>query len=446
MEYLGACNLFTSHFVIGCVLSDNNNLDVVQTLKDWIHVKDNDWGMKKYTTDRTQFISFPQIIELPKLKLLIKDLISEYKKAYPHAEKDDFLDHIFDYTLFDLDRFISRDYVWMGSIPNNSKFDFYNFYDNDSQEYLDFAVPTDLTIEHLKQYYKRVIKIIKNLPFDHKQAPSHSQPKEKDFRGKIFEINKKNHLALEKEYRFSEDESEFIYRTFWPIIVVNSFSVQEIYQDLINQKRRFIEKYGAFDLEIFKRLQTEFMVYEVTEFIQSLQKGKSRIWDTRNGSHFHWFKLDTDRPNSQTLLISDKDETQLEIYFKNLLIEVENFLKEQERNESGVALPPQQPINPQTDTIKYTTKHYVLAYLFECNATGESFPIGNKKELERIGNKRMGMGKGNRFYKVFNEIINKDLNAENNLIEIGGEDWRKALIELSKAPEMVEEYLQKKQF
>jgi hypothetical protein len=107
-------------------------------------------------------------------------------------------------------------------------------------------------------------------------------------------------------------------------------------------------------------------------------------------------------------------------------------------------LPPQ-PINNETDTEKYTAKHYLLAYLFERNAKGESLPRGNKRELERIGNERMGAGKGNRFYKVFNEVINKDLNAEKNLFEIGGEYWRKAVIELSKAPELVEKYLQSKQ-
>lgn len=108
------------------------------------------------------------------------------------------------------------------------------------------------------------------------------------------------------------------------------------------------------------------------------------------------------------------------------------------------ALPPQ-PIINLTNPKKYNAKHYLLAYLFECNAKGESYPIGNKKELERIGNERMGTGKGNRFYKVFNEIINKDLNTENNLFEIGGEYWRKAVIELSKTPELVEKYLQSKQ-
>lgn len=102
---------------------------------------------------------------------------------------------------------------------------------------------------------------------------------------------------------------------------------------------------------------------------------------------------------------------------------------------------------PKKDEIerRYTAKHYALAYLIECNAKGESFPNGQKRELEKIGNKKMGAGKGNRFYKVFNEIINKDLNAENNLIEIGGENWRTIVKDLSSEPDLIETYLQSKQ-
>jgi len=111
------------------------------------------------------------------------------------------------------------------------------------------------------------------------------------------------------------------------------------------------------------------------------------------------------------------------------------------------ALPPQQneKPKPEQETIRYTAKHYVLAYLIECNAKGESFPVGQKKELEKIGNRIMGAGKGNRFYKVFNEIVNKDLNSENNLIEIGGENWRTIVKDLSNEPETIETYLQNKQ-
>ena len=100
-----------------------------------------------------------------------------------------------------------------------------------------------------------------------------------------------------------------------------------------------------------------------------------------------------------------------------------------------------QPINSILNTQKYTAKHYVLAYLFDCNATGKSLQSGNKKELERIGNRLMGVGKGNRFYKVFNEIASKDLNSKNVLIENGGENWREAVLELSEHPTKVEQYL-----
>ena len=141
---------------------------------------------------------------------------------------------------------------------------------------------------------------------------------------------------------------------------------------------------------------------------------------------------------------------------KEINIELINYQKHLQAKRESIynnlineiqALPPQQndKPKPEQETIRYTAKHYVLAYLIECNAKGEGFPIGQKKELEKIGNEKMGAGKGNRFYKVFNEVINKDLNAEKNLFEIGGEYWRRAVIELSKAPELVENYLQSKQ-
>ncbi|EAZ83043.2 hypothetical protein ALPR1_12520 [Algoriphagus machipongonensis] len=97
-----------------------------------------------------------------------------------------------------------------------------------------------------------------------------------------------------------------------------------------------------------------------------------------------------------------------------------------------------------SDPKKYTAKHYVLAYLFECNASGVRFPRGIKSKLESEGNQRMGAGKGNRFYKAFNEITSFDLNVESNLKIIGGDHWREAIIQLSKDPETVEEYLQSK--
>lgn len=191
-----------------------------------------------------------------------------------------------------------------------------------------------------------------------------------------------------------------------------------------------------FEKEIKYKYSTRTAISELDFNIIFDREFQKRVDEPQKRDEPYFAKILLKELNENKNVFNDKKE-----YF--LLRKATDYFIEYLENKKNGLLP--QPINPKTDTIKYTTKHYVLAYLFECNAAGESFPIGNKKELERIGNKRMEMGKGNRFYKVFNEIINKDLNAENNLIEIGGEDWRKALIELSKAPEMVEEYLQNKQ-
>lgn len=105
------------------------------------------------------------------------------------------------------------------------------------------------------------------------------------------------------------------------------------------------------------------------------------------------------------------------------------------QNESAVKVEPE----------KYSTKYYVLAYLFQCSALGKSLPIGNKKELEQIGNRFIGTGKGNTFYKEFNKLYNKEIHNETTLIKFWGENWRKAVLELSKKPELIETYLKSKQ-
>ena len=115
---------------------------------------------------------------------------------------------------------------------------------------------------------------------------------------------------------------------------------------------------------------------------------------------------------------------------------VENFMALLESPESKWGIKETVKANS-----KLQAKHYVLSYLIECNAKGESYPIGQKKVLEKIGSEKMGAGKGNRFYKVFNEVIKKDLNVENNLIEIGGENWRTIVKDLSNEPETIEKYL-----
>ncbi|MEN2282218.1 hypothetical protein AAGF08_08770 [Algoriphagus sp. SE2] len=121
-----------------------------------------------------------------------------------------------------------------------------------------------------------------------------------------------------------------------------------------------------------------------------------------------------------------------------------SILKAYKKSHQKTFADPSKEVNPENKAIKYNAKHYVLSFIMECNAIGKSLPIGQKKVLENVGNKKMGAGKGNRFYKVFNEIVKKDLIVENNLIEIGGENWREIVKNLSTEPEKIEIFLQSK--
>lgn len=93
---------------------------------------------------------------------------------------------------------------------------------------------------------------------------------------------------------------------------------------------------------------------------------------------------------------------------------------------------------------KHPAKHYALAFILECHALGRIPPSGKKAELEQIGYERIGPGKGNRFYKAFNEIFALDLNVSDNLTNIGGENWKEVILFLSNHPNELEEYLKNK--
>lgn len=96
--------------------------------------------------------------------------------------------------------------------------------------------------------------------------------------------------------------------------------------------------------------------------------------------------------------------------------------------------------------IKYTAKHYALAYLFDCDANGRPRLESHKKDLERIGGKRSKHKiDGNTFYKAFNEIHSTDINIERNLINIAGANWKQVISNLSENPTLLNEYLKKKQ-
>jgi len=194
MEYLGTRNLFISEFVMGCREADYEYTQTktleIEVLKKWLDFKDADWGMGKYRSERTQYVCFLCLIDLWVLKDIINDLIKIYQNEYPFSTKDDFIDKVFKYTLYDLNEIVERRYVWLGE-PNEAEFIFYTYYSHSDREFFDFVVPSDKDIEYYQQYYKKVIQLINEIDFEGVEqktnTPQQTEKKSEQEQPKTFE-------------------------------------------------------------------------------------------------------------------------------------------------------------------------------------------------------------------------------------------------------------------
>jgi hypothetical protein len=99
---------------------------------------------------------------------------------------------------------------------------------------------------------------------------------------------------------------------------------------------------------------------------------------------------------------------------------------------------------PKAKKRKYKADHYVLAFLFECEAKKESWPIGLKNEIETIGRERMQGKSGNTFYKSFQRLHDRKIHDFKELLSIAGDDWREIVLELATDRPAVEAYLTSK--
>ena len=175
MENLGRRNLFTSHFIIGCrevnrKFTKTETLEI-EALHKWLDFKDNDWGMDRYRTNRTRYIAFLEIIEIETFKQITEELYQSYCKEFPYSTKKDFIKYVFDYTIFDLERFLKMDLHWLDEAPNENNYSFYTVYSQSAREFLDFAINSKFVIEYYKQYYKVILEYLKSFENDNtKQA------------------------------------------------------------------------------------------------------------------------------------------------------------------------------------------------------------------------------------------------------------------------------------
>lgn len=143
----------------------------------------------------------------------------------------------------------------------------------------------------------------------------------------IFETNINNAFTISEKHNLSEYDRDYIHKNFWPIIKVNNYDEKTIKEKLNNIKDEFITENTNFDLEIFNRQNTEYLTYEINQYIDILKKGKAKFWNNYGEDFYYIFKLESDAKD-KTLIISDKNITQLEIYFKSILKVIQEFIME----------------------------------------------------------------------------------------------------------------------
>lgn len=250
-KYLRNVNLFVSHFVTGTITVNRKFTKTetfeIEALHKWLDFKNNDSITNKYHTYNTRFIKFLEIIDIEIFKKITENLYQSYYKEYPYSTKSDFIKHFFDYTIFDLKRFLKLDLEFLGKAPNENNYLFYTAYDHRKKDFLDFAINSKLDTEHYKQYYRAILKYLET--FENNNTPQQTEkpkpePKETELSERIkkhFGFFNRNCPRKHKQILNDTDFKKLIKWTIW--YFENEFKVPKISEPIkvVNTNKTFVQ-------------------------------------------------------------------------------------------------------------------------------------------------------------------------------------------------------------
>jgi len=256
---------------------------------------------------------------------------------------------------------------------------------------------------------------------------------------------------LKKKYFLTDAEFEDALK-YEPFHEIHHLDEEAIKGFLKSEKDAFIAKNGFWDGKMYQEYEGiifNMVEVELGQYLNKIENKRVSNWEPipknfknlsseENYFLFGYDHLDT-RGSYQCLVVTKMNIPKLRWYFSNVLTILEEFFT---NNDMILEVSKKGSSELDTPKIKLFTKHYVLAYLFDCKVNNIEPPVGSKTELEKIGKERYnGEVRGNTFYKNFNEISNQDLTSRDVLIQIGDYQWREAILTLSQSPEKVEKYL-----
>ena len=233
MDNLGEYNLLIKQFVVGGKECDKNftktETTEIRALHKWIDFKDTDWGMSKYSSDRTQYIAYLEIIELNEFKGIVNDIYKNYVTQYPYSTKKDFISQVFRYTIYDLEQILEMNLIWLSEAPNENSYTYYTSFLRAQNEFVDFAINNQYKIEHYRQYYRAVLEFLKSFEKqDNKLLQAEKRPELEDTNFVVFENN------------FDNIQPSEVYAYFQKCLVQKEYLTEDELRDYLN---------AAFELE-----------------------------------------------------------------------------------------------------------------------------------------------------------------------------------------------------
>lgn len=164
MEQVGI-NMFSSDFIMGCEHPARSSVSMVDTLNCWMAFKDTNPRMRRKTTARTQYISFPHTVDIDTFLNILNDLASIYRTSYPEGTESDFINHLLGESISDIQAFLKSDYRLVPNTPCEG-YKVYSYFDRLASEYVDVLIPANLEIKHIKHHYKSILDKIQGFQFE----------------------------------------------------------------------------------------------------------------------------------------------------------------------------------------------------------------------------------------------------------------------------------------
>lgn len=141
------------------------------------------------------------------------------------------------------------------------------------------------------------------------------------------EVNRRNKASYKADvnwYKSRYDE----------YLIFNEYNKIQVEQIIKLKAERFLQVNKEFDKEVFYRTNCLLFTDNIKDYLDSFRRGKNLLIYIVNDYHINHFQLSYNETTGKTILVTTKNQIQLEIYFKAILNFINDAINEFEQDLS----------------------------------------------------------------------------------------------------------------